>query len=35
MNPMLRRVLAAGLGTLSLTEKAVRNLIDDLVKKGI
>ena len=34
MNPTFRRVLAAGLGTLSMTEKAVRKLVDDLVQKG-
>jgi polyhydroxyalkanoate synthesis regulator phasin len=34
MNPTLRRLLVAGLGTLALTEKAARRLIDDLVAKG-
>jgi polyhydroxyalkanoate synthesis regulator phasin len=34
MNPTLRRVLAAGLGSLAMTEKAVRKLVDDLVSKG-
>jgi polyhydroxyalkanoate synthesis regulator phasin len=34
MNPTFRRVLAAGLGSLAMTEKAVRQLVDDLVKKG-
>lgn len=34
MNPTLRRVLAAGLGTLAVTERALRELVDDLVKKG-
>jgi polyhydroxyalkanoate synthesis regulator phasin len=34
MNPTLRRVITAGLGSLAMTEKAVRRLIDDLVSKG-
>ena len=34
MNPTLRRVITAGLGSLAMTEKAVRQLIDDLVSKG-
>jgi polyhydroxyalkanoate synthesis regulator phasin len=34
MNPTLRRLLVAGLGTLALTEKTARRLIDDLVAKG-
>ncbi len=34
MNPNLRRILVAGLGSISVTEKAVKNLVDDLVKKG-
>lgn len=34
MNPTLRRVITAGLGSLALTDKAVSRLIDDLVSKG-
>jgi polyhydroxyalkanoate synthesis regulator phasin len=34
MNPTLRRVLTAGLGSLAMTDKAVRRLVDDLVSKG-
>jgi polyhydroxyalkanoate synthesis regulator phasin len=34
MNPTLRRVITAGLGSLAMTEKAVRQLVDDLVSKG-
>jgi polyhydroxyalkanoate synthesis regulator phasin len=34
MNSTLRRVITAGLGSLAMTEKAVRRLIDDLVSKG-
>jgi polyhydroxyalkanoate synthesis regulator phasin len=34
MNPTLRHVLAAGLGSLAMTEKAVRRLVNDLVSKG-
>lgn len=34
MNPTLRRVLTAGLGSLAVTEKALARLVDDLVKKG-
>lgn len=34
MNPTLRRVLTAGLGSLAMTEKAVRRLVNDLVSKG-
>jgi polyhydroxyalkanoate synthesis regulator phasin len=34
MNPLLRRVLAAGIGTIATTEKALTQLVDDLVKKG-
>jgi polyhydroxyalkanoate synthesis regulator phasin len=34
MNPTLRRVLTAGLGSLAMTEEAVRRLVEDLVSKG-
>jgi len=34
LNSTFRRVLAAGLGSLAVTEKAVRQLVDDLIKKG-
>lgn len=34
MNPTLRRVITAGLGSLAMTDKAMRRLVDDLISKG-